>query len=149
MYYYTNPITHFLAPGNDYTYEVFEGDGVPSLNAVVFYPLCTPYITSPAPYAWVDMSNGFDLEWSHSCGGKVTLVIMDLNADSTGVYIVTDDDGAHPFTAGDLSIIDPVAYQFEIQLITQNRQPLLAAGYDPRSFLWARTVSTQIIYRQP
>ena len=149
QYSYTDYIAgYFLDPGTPYTYTVTAGDGVPALSTnPVTMPACQPYITSPAPFSTVSR-NGFDLEWHTFCGGTIDITIMDLNADSTGVYITTENDGFYSFTAEDLSPIDPMAYQLQIVLIHENRQTITAPGYDPRSRVWARVLSTQIVYTE-
>lgn len=148
-YAYTDYVAgYFLNPGATYTFFVTEGDGVPALTTdPIVFPVCQPYITSPEPFSYVSMS-GFDLEWHTFCSGTIDITIMDLNADSTGVYITTENDGFYTFTADDLSVIDPGAYQLQIVLIHENRQAITAVGYDPRSWVWARVLSTQIVYRQ-
>lgn len=148
-YAYTDYVAgYFLNPGTPYTFSVTEGDGVPALTTdPIVFPACQPYITSPAPFSYVSMS-GFDLEWHTFCSGTIDITIMDLNADSTGVYITTEDDGFYAFTADDLSVIDPGAYQLMIVLIHENRNAITAVGYDPRSWVMARVLSTQIVYRQ-
>jgi hypothetical protein len=147
-HYYDNPYAgYFLAPGAVYTYTVEEGGGVPALTESILYPECRPYITSPAGFSSVPRT-GFELQWTHYCGGTVAITIMDLNADSTGVYFFTEDDGSYTFTADDLAVLDPMTYQIQVVLITQNRRNIVAPGYDPRSFIWARTLATQILYLQ-
>jgi hypothetical protein len=91
--------------------------------------------------------DGFDLEWHTFCSGTVDITIMDLNGDSTGVYITTEDDGFYRFEADVLASIPPTAYQLQIVLINENKKLISEYGYDPRSWVWARTLSTQIVYR--
>ncbi len=149
QYAYTDYVAgYFLDPGVAYTFSVTEGDGVPALTSdFVVFSGCQPYITSPAPFSYVSM-DGFDLEWHSYCSGTIDITIMDLNADSTGVYITTEDDGFYTFTAGDLSPISPSTYQLLIVLINESKKPIIATGYDPRSWIWARTLSTQLVYKQ-
>jgi hypothetical protein len=139
---------YFLNPGQTYIFTVTEGGNVPGLvSESIAFPICAPYITSPEAFSYVSM-DGFDLEWHTFCSGTIDITIMDLNADSTGVYITTEDDGFYSFTADDLSVIDPMAYQLQIVLIVENRKYITAIGYDPRSMLWARTLATQLVYKQ-
>jgi hypothetical protein len=147
MHYYSNPITgYFLDPGSAYVYVIEEGDGVPALIDSLLYPACHwPYITIPAGFSFVPRT-GFELQWANPCGGTIIITIEDLNYGPTDVYIVTEDDGSYTFTAGDLSVLDPLSYQLQIILVTENRKNIIAPGYDPRSFIWARTFATQFVY---
>jgi len=150
QYAYTDYVAgYFLNPGGHYIFEITEGDGVQALTTEhIVFPVCQPYITSPPPFSYVSIDDGFDLEWHTFCSGTIDITIMDLNGDSTGVYIKTEDDGFHHFSAEDLSSIDPSAYQLMIVLIHEDKKYIDAYGYDPRSWVWARTLSTQIVYRQ-
>ena len=148
LYWYSDYMAgYFLNPGTIYTFLITEGGGVPALTTdPIAFPICAPYITSPAPFSMVSM-DGFDLEWHTFCSGTIDITIMDLNADSTGVYITTEDDGAYTFTADDLLSIAPEAYQLQIVLITENRRAITAPGYDSRGWVWSRTLSTQFVYK--
>ncbi len=136
---------YFLNPGSNYRFTIAEGDGVPSLTSdLIVFPLCSPYITSPASFSEVSL-DGFDLEWHTFCSGTIDITIMDMTGDSTGIYIRTEDDGFYTFTADDLAPIGPGAYELQIVLINENRKTITAQGYDPRSWLWARTLSVQYV----
>jgi hypothetical protein len=145
-YSYTDLVAgYFLNPGTNYIFTIAEGDGVPSLTSdLITFPACGPYITSPAPFSEVSL-DGFDLEWHTFCSGTIDITIMDMNGDSTGVYIRTEDDGFYAFTADDLAPIGAGAYQLQIVLINENLKTITAQGYDPRSRLWARTLSVQYV----
>ncbi|MBN2070375.1 MAG: hypothetical protein JW814_02870 [Candidatus Krumholzibacteriota bacterium] len=146
QYAYSDYIAgYFLNPGGLYTFTVTAGDGVPDLTTFpIALQTCQPYITSPEPFATVSM-DGFDLEWHTFCSGTIDITIMDLNADSTGVYIRTEDDGEYTFTSDDLAPISPMAYQLMIVLIREEKQYITAPGYDARSWVWSRTLSTQYV----
>jgi hypothetical protein len=139
---------YFLTPGQLSPFYVTGGGNVPALTtAPISLPVCAPYITSPTPFSYVSL-DGFDLEWHTFCSGTIDITIMDLNADSTGVYITTEDDGFYTFTADDLSVIDPMVYQMMIVLIVEEKRSVTAVGYDPRSWIWARTLAKQFVYVQ-
>ena len=82
--------------------------------------------------------------------GESVLVINDLNSqDSTGIYITTENDGSYTLTSDDLAPLDPMTYQLHIVLVKQDMHNILALGYDPRSWIWARILSTQIVMMAP
>jgi hypothetical protein len=153
-YYFDNTYNGwFLAPGADYVFTITGGEGVPSLvTEPIHYRECRPYITSPEPFSVVSR-DGFELLWTgydyNDCYFEISIRILDLNADWTDVRITTENDGSYTFTADDLSVLDPMAYQLQIVLIVENKQYIDAPGYDPRSWIWARTFGTQIVYLSP
>jgi hypothetical protein len=96
---------------------------------------------------------GFEMTWSGfddfpDCNRQVSITILDIMGDSTGVYVTTDNDGSYTFTAGELSAIDPSTNDLQIVLLVENVMNIDATGYDPRSWIRARTYSAQFIYRQ-
>jgi hypothetical protein len=141
---------YFLDPAGTYLFTVGEGDGVPPITTdPISLPGCAPYITSPAPFADVPRT-GFDLLWHTQSCGRIDITMIDLNSgDSTGVYVRTDDDGFHTFSEADLSVIPPSVYQIQIVLVKQVRETINVPGYDPRSWVWARTLSSQIVMMPP
>ncbi|MDD3643734.1 MAG: hypothetical protein PHQ19_09770, partial [Candidatus Krumholzibacteria bacterium] len=117
------------------------------------YPACRPYITSPEAFSWVTLE-GLEVVWADhdlypDCDRTVTIRIFDLNADWTDVLVTTENDGSYTFTAQDVAGLDPMAYQLQIVLIVDERESIIADGYDPRSFIEARTRATQTVYRNP
>ena len=56
--------------------------------------------------------------------------------------------GGKTFTAGELSVIDPSVIDLQIVLIVENVMNIDAPGYDPRSWIRARTLSVQMVYMQ-
>ena len=146
MYMYSDYINgYFLDPGIQYVFNVEEGGGVPALNKAITFPTCECYITSPEPFAEVSRT-GFELTWDSTCEGMVDIVINDMNSmDSTGVFITTENDGSYTITESDLAPLDPMAYQLQIVLVKQELENILAVGYDPRSWIWARVLSTQMV----
>ena len=151
-YYYENAHTlTFLVPGNEYTFSIASGDGVPSLTESIVFPQCAPLITNPLAYDPVSM-DGFTVTWSGyndftDCDRQVSIAILDIMGDSTGVYVTTDNDGSYTFTAGELSVIDPLIMDMQIVLIVENVMNINSPGYDPRSWIRARTLTVQTVYR--
>jgi hypothetical protein len=153
-YFYNNTYNGwFLAPGYDYVFTIAEGGGVPSLvTEPIHYLECRPYITSPEPFSTVSR-DGFELVWTgyhyNDCYYEISIRIFDLNADWTDVHVTTENDGSYTFTADDLSVLGPMTYQLQLVLIVENKEYIDAPGYDPRSWIWARTFATQIVYLSP
>ena len=155
QYYLDDPVNgSFLAPDERYYFHVAAGDGVPALEASIYYFDCRPYITSPEAYSWVTLE-GLELVWadfggSTPCSRPVTIRLFDLSMlEWTGVEIVTENDGSYSFTAADVAGIDPMVYQVQIVLIFSNRESIVEAGFDARSFIEARTWATQVVFRNP
>ena len=152
-YYYENAYTlTFFVPGTAYEYSVAEGGGVPALTESIIFPQCAPLITSPGPSDFVSM-DGFEVTWSGyddfpDCARQVSIAILELSGDSTGVYVTTDNDGSYTFTAGELSVIDPSIMDMQIVLIVENVMNIDSPGYDPRSWIRARTLTVQNVYAQ-
>jgi hypothetical protein len=152
-YYYENAHTlFFLDPGTEYAFTVTGGDGVPAYTGSILFPECAPVITSPAPFDLVSL-DGFEVTWSGydgfpDCARQVSIAILDIMGDSTGVYVTTENDGSYTFTAAQLSVIDPSMFDMQIVLIVENVENIDAPGYDPRSWIRARTLSAQTVYRE-
>jgi hypothetical protein len=97
--------------------------------------------------------DGFEVVWSGydefpDCDRTVSITILDIAGDSTGVYITTDNDGAYTFSAGELSVIDPSLMDLQIVLVVENVMNIDAPGYDPRSWIRARTLTVQTVDSQ-
>ena len=152
-YYYENAHElYFLVPGTEYAFSVAQGGGVPVLTESIVFPQCAPVITSPAAFDFVSM-DGFEVTWSgHNdfpdCDRQISITIIDIAGDSTGVYVTTDNDGSYTFSAGELSVIDPSIIDLQIVLIVENVMNIDAPGYDPRSWIRARTLTVQTVYSQ-
>lgn len=139
---------YFLTPAQLNPFLVTEGGNVPALTTdPIALPVCAPYITSPATASEVSL-DGFDLEWHTFCSGTIDITITYPGGDSTGVYITTEDDGFYTFTAADLSPIDLSAYELIIVLIVEDKRSITAVGYDPRSWIQARTLATKYVMVQ-
>jgi hypothetical protein len=139
------PSPEFLVPGESYTFNIEASLEVPSLTKSIDFPLCGPYVTSPANYADVSRT-GFTVSWEgHSCGSQVRLVIIASSGDTTGVDIMTENDGSYELTEQQLSSISGPQSNCAIIMILQNSDSIEAPGYDPRSYIWGRTINTTII----
>jgi hypothetical protein len=155
-YYFHNPTYGwFLGPGIEVVFTVTGGDGVPSLvTDPIVFPSCGPYITSPEIGEYVTLE-GLEVVWSHydtypDCDRPVTIRIQDMGfVEWTDVCITTENDGSYTFTADDVAGIDPFVYQVQIVLIVDNKEYISAPGYDPRSWVWARTYATQLVFINP
>jgi len=151
-YYRNNPISgSFLAAGRDYTFTVTEGDGVPALTKMIHYPECRPYLITPDAFSFVP-KDGFEVTWSghdlyDDCPAEIRIRIMDMGPLTwTDIDRMVPNTGSYTFTEGELSVLDPMAYQIQVVLIIENREYIDEPGYDPRSWAWARTHSTLFLY---
>ena len=133
----------FLVLNGEYVFNVDPGGGVPALSEMIAMPSCDPYIISPCPAFTCEVpTTGFTLTWgNYTCGGEVRILILKDGADSTGVDILTTNDGSYNLTASDLSVITDLTKEYAVVLIHQNMRNINAAGYDPRSWIWARIMS--------
>ena len=136
----------FIEPGTTYIFTVTGSSIVPALVDSIDYPSTQPYVTDPAPYDTVSLS-GFDVTWADAGTDSVLFIIMS-GEDSTGVTIMTPNDGSYTFTNGDLSPIGGQAGQYFLMMIYQNSKTIDATGYDPRSFIWARVINMTAIYME-
>ncbi len=139
------PPFDFLQPGETYTFEVDASAEVPALTKSIVFPQCEPYITSPANFSGVSRS-GFTATWEgYSCGGQVRLIIIESAGDTTGVNIMTDNDGSYTFTQQQLSGITGPQNNCSLIMILQHSDAIDAPGYDSRSYIWGRTINTTMI----
>ena len=135
----------FFTFGESSIFKITGSSTVPPLSKSIEFPLCEPYITSPANYSGVSRS-GFTATWQgYSCGGEVRLVIISASGDTTGVDLMTDNDGSYTFTSQQLSSISGPQNGCALIMILQNADMITAPGYDPRSYIWGRVISTTII----
>jgi hypothetical protein len=153
-YYRDNPTNGwFLAPGYDYTFTVTEGDGVPALTKAIYYPECGPYLNSPDAYTNVSKDE-FEVTWSGhdafaDCPAEVRIRVMDMGPLTwTDIDLMVPNTGSYTFTAGNLSVLDPMTYMIQVVLIIETKEYIVEPGYDPRSWAWARTHSSLMLYLQ-
>ena len=150
-FYYENAHTlTFLVPGTEYEFSVAEGGGVRALTESILFPQCAPLITSPESYGSISL-DGFTVTWSGyeefaDCDRQITITIEELGGVPTGVSVTTDNDGSYTFTAGELSVIDPMLMDLQIVLTVENIRNIDSPGYDPRSWIRARTQTVQSVY---
>jgi hypothetical protein len=138
-----NPL--FLNHNVDYEFVVTAGGGVPALTTSIQFPSCEMYITNPTPYGSISRS-GFDLEWQYTtCSGSVDIFLIDTYGNPPYVSITTENDGSYTFTGAELAAIPPTLYELQIVLDMHNRETIVAAGYHPQSWIWARVLSTQLV----
>ncbi len=95
--------------------------------------------------------DGFEVTWSGydgapACGQSVTLAILDMAWDSTGVRVTTENDGAYTFTAEELSPIDPSLMDLRVVLVFEKVSNIDAAQFDPRAWTRVRHVSARQVY---
>ena len=137
--------TEFITPGETYTFNITGSSTVPPLSKSIVFPLCEPYVTSPAYLSDVSRS-GFAVTWEgYSCGGEARLVIIGASGDTTGVDVMTPNDGSYTFTSQQLSSISGPQNNCALIMILQNSDMITAPGYDPRSYIWARVINTTVI----
>ena len=153
-YYKDNPFNGwFLAPGYDYTFTVSEGDDVPAMTKMIYYPECGPYLNSPDAFSNVS-KEGFEVTWSghdafDDCPTNIRIRIMDMGPMTwTDVDLMVPNTGSYTFTSGVLSGLDPMTYQIQVVLIMETKEYIDEPGYDPRSWAWARTHSKLMLYLQ-
>ncbi len=135
----------FLELGETYTYHVYGNDEVPSLDADIEFPEYEPVLTDPIMNDTLSLS-GFDISWDGGGGGTLSLALMTTTGDTSvlGVFLDTENDGSHTFTASDLSNLTPGAYVIVLNIF--NYKNINAEGYDPRSFIEAMITNSTMIY---
>jgi len=146
MYKYdrTTPPFDFLVTGETYTFDITASSTVPALSKSIEFPQCEPYVTSPASNSNVSRS-GFTAAWEgYSCGGEVRLLIVASSGDTTGVDVMTENDGSYTFTFQQLSSISGPQSNCSLIMVLQNSDLINEPGYDPRSYIWARVINTTI-----
>ncbi|MBD3233395.1 MAG: hypothetical protein GF315_06690 [candidate division Zixibacteria bacterium] len=137
--------TEFLELGETYTYHVYGNDEVPSLDADIEFPQYEPVLTDPTMNDTLSLS-GFDISWDGGGGGTLSLALMTTTGDTSvlGVFLDTENDGSHTYTASDLNNLTPGAYVIVLNMF--NYENIDAEGYDPRSFIEAMVTNSTMIY---
>ncbi len=134
---YTPP---FINLGDTYTFTVPPGTLVPSMSASIVFPATEPYLTYPMyPFDTVSQSSGFTTTWANSGSGTVELVLLN-GAGEQILFTETANDGEYTISPAQLSGLTSGMYSLTLNFY--NREPLSKAGYDSRSFIAARVMST-------
>ena len=129
----------FLVPGQTYTFNIYGNSQVPSLTESVVFPDPVALLATPEPGAQLSLSEGFTATWWTGGGASTVRFVLMEGEDTTAVTFETSDDGTHVFTPAQLSSLDPGEYG--LVMIHQVTQAIDAAGYDSRSFVWARVLN--------
>ncbi|MCP4567813.1 MAG: hypothetical protein GY841_09575 [FCB group bacterium] len=135
-----DPMSPFITLGNVYDFNVAAGSGVSALSESIAFPTSEPYVTSPTYMSTVNKS-GFTTNWAGSGSGVVELMIINMGGDSA-IFLETANDGSHTFSSSDLSGL--IAGNYSLILNHYNRETFVATGYDSRSFIAARVMSTTL-----
>ncbi|MCP4583050.1 MAG: hypothetical protein GY839_15685 [candidate division Zixibacteria bacterium] len=142
--YPDTPVQPFISLSGEYIFNVEASSQVPLLIDTIDFPASEPYITNPENDDTLSIS-GFSVTWSGAGVGDVRFILM-TGDDSTGVTVETDNDGSYTFTGTDLEPLGGQAGEYMIMMIHQNSEAIAAAGYDSRSFIWARVINIVSIY---
>lgn len=133
---------NFIKLDSIYTFRVFGNSHVPSFTKAVRFPASEPYITFPSMDDTVSRS-GFTATWANSGQGTVWLVML-KDEDTTHLNFETANDGSYTFTAGQLSSF--VEGDYGLIMTHANSVTVSTQGYDPRSTVIAKVVSTAVFY---
>jgi hypothetical protein len=116
---------------------VYGNADVPSLSAEFTFPACTLGITDPESFEFVSIS-GFEVRWDGAdCGGTVWLTLMD-GTDSTGVWKEVANDGMDSLTAADLAPLGGQTGAYDLIIIKQIEENIVAPGYRRESVVRMR-----------
>ena len=135
----------FVENGPANNLVVFGNSEVPHLDYDFTFPACTLAILTPESFDMVSI-NGFEVTWNYSdCdGAAVWLVLMD-GTDSTGVRKLVANDGLDSLTAADLAPLGGVTGQYDLYIIRQVEENLIATGYLPLSIIRFRAINRMIL----
>ena len=147
-YMYPEPgtmMSPFIQLGKNYQFTVTASDAVPALVSSIDFPDHNPYITSPAYMSINSLSSDLMVTWQSYGAGTVELILVSAAGDSS--YMVeTANDGSHLITSSNFSGL--TAGEYALILNHYNREFIDAFGYDPRSFVAGRVISTTMIILQ-
>ncbi len=136
--------TPFINLGDTYTFTVTAGQLVPALTKSIVFPATEPYITYPTyPFDTVSQSSGFVVTWDNSGSGTVELILLDGMGEQI-LFTETANDGNYTITSAQLSGLTPGMYSLTLNYY--NRQFIAAPGYDSRSFIAGRVMSTSMFH---
>ncbi len=132
----------FIQLGASYTYRIKGNSSIPDLSASITFPSGDPYITYPLMGDTLSRS-GFTVRWENPGGGTVQLAVVNAD-DTTAIDIVTENDGSYSFAQSQLS--DLPEGDYGLVLFYNNMAGITAPGFDSRSVIWARVISTAMFY---
>jgi hypothetical protein len=141
-YYWWEMSMPMITNGGQVNLLVYSDGDLPQLDVDFTFPACTLAILSPEGLTSVPIS-GFEVTWDHSDGdggGTVWLVLMD-GADSTGVRKLVPNDGSDSLTAADLTPLGGVTGTYDLYIIRQVEENIIAPGYLPLSFVRFRAMN--------
>ncbi len=136
--YSNTPGQSYLDYGTSYNVVIKGNEFIPDMNTSINFPACFPKLDQPSIHDSISFNNFF-IEWYNSCGGIVRIVIM--QGDSTGIVVVTDDDGYYEFTSKDLGPINGNKGTYSILMFKQNIAAIRSEGYDNRGLVRAYCLS--------
>jgi hypothetical protein len=139
---YPSPLAPFITLGGEYTFTVAGDNRVPSLTASITFPADEPNITYPSMADTV-LKTGFDVTWADPGVGTVEIIMITMAGDSV-LFVQTDNDGTYNIPGSTLSGLP--AGMYSIILNHYTRHTISAAGYDSRSFIASRVMSTTLFY---
>ena len=137
---FPSPLAPFITLDGEYTFTVTGDNRVPSLTASITFPADEPNITYPGIDDTVQ-TTGFDVTWADPGAGTVEIIMTTMTGDSV-LLAQTANDGAYSISAGTLSGLS--AGMYSIILNHYTRHTISADGYDSRSFIAGRVVSTTL-----
>jgi len=141
----------------DSTYQVaIYADSLPDLTDTIMFPGYEPYLTYPADGDSVSLDSSLSLGWDNMGDAFVSISLVPL-ADSgcllpgnpagiDGIFTEVLDVGYYVIPASQINGLTPGDYLLVLNLY--NIKYIDSEGFDPRSFIIAKTVSKAVIYLQ-
>ena len=143
MYYWPDLVgAQFIDPGHIYNFHVYGNAALPLLIDSISFPSGETYVVSPE-YDSTLSKSGFNVIWAGSGSGGVRLILLSAQGDSA-VAVNTENDGLYSFSGAQLGALPTGDYG--IILINEAVKYIEAPGYDSRSYLRARIMSTTAIH---
>lgn len=145
IYYYAeDPSLRWLVNGGTYLFNVFGNSEVPAANCQTEFLECSPRITAPISLATVS-TDGFSVTWEDYCAGSVLLTFVQ-SGDTTDVSVRVNNDGAYDLTADDLAPLVGHPGYYDLTIINEVTDSLIASGYDSRSVMIKRSNHSVSVY---
>ena len=145
MYLYNDPtdIDGFLKLGLKHEFDVDASIEVPALTTSIDLPAVEPTIITPVNNSIVQKSNNLDITWNGTTGGSVSVVLISVNNPSELISVETSDNGSYTFNSTQLSSLSSGQYYLHVERF--NEEFIIASGYDDRSIIRARILSSVLI----